>query len=704
MVNTMTNRLILCVSLLVSRAALGELIARDSFDYTLGTVVADGGVLGSAENGFCGGWAFSGLTGEVVGNLACGGVKSTGNALKISNVTNASGYLFRGMDSSLPAGTYYMSMVFYRDDTNGGGGENWSWTLKSSSSYTAGPTSTNLISAGNTSTEQASVTAYGGSAQSGTATYTVTNTGFMLLKFMIQTNGSETASIKIFNNGEDVPVVDSGISWDATSTGSFSGGAGWRFTLPASIPVMTLDEFRLGTELEDVVTSPKDTVIGSGLDDYHDVLGHTFVTTCRYRVSGVSGASNCYVNANSYSDGAAVNLQSTVQQWLVDELDAGQSLYRLRCANNDAYSLRAYGGTNGWNVGDNVTVYSWNNWNSQKWIITPDTNGLARIRLNTQALYMDRAGLSNNAPVQLSSSSETKWEIEPVENIQSPNITIGTDGDILASFKYLSVDTNCGLLYASSDGGATWTLRKKFDEGVYGQTIFPLNGSLYMIYNEPIGCTQLKLKKSTDHGYSWSGHTITSFPYIVTSGGAEEVIVNGILYYAFIDRGGSGGGQGTFRLRVASCPTNSDLTVSTNWTITAPAAFPSSPAVSGTGGGWLEPNCVQGPDGKIWVVARVDKADTGNVAAVLKVSTDRTTLEFTNQYPAPGTETVFFEADWAGSSKFHILYDDVSERYLVMSNPYLGAPSQTAGIRMFVIYWRSMSHMISSIFLWSRRS
>ena len=103
----------------------------------------------------------------------------------------------------------------------------------------------------------------------------------------------------------------------------------------------------------------------------------------------------------------------------------------------------------------------------------------------------------------------------------------------------------------------------------------------------------------------------------------------------------------------------------------SPKAFPATPAVQGIRKGWLEPNCARGPDGRIWVIARVDHEPEGNVAALLKLSTDRKQLEFKNQYPAVKDETGFFHAPWAGSAKFHILFDDVSGRYLVMSNPYL---------------------------------
>ncbi len=238
-------------------SAMGALVAYDNFDYALGTTIVPGGTLGVAENGFSNAWKFQdpGLSGEVVSGLGFAGVESSGNALKISN-DDSGRYLFRGMNSALSAGTYYLSMLFYRDDFNGGGSENWSLQLKHSSSYTFGPDSGSKATFGSTSGEQASVLVDAGATGTGTATYNVGSAVFMLTKLTISDSGSETASMKWYNTGDSVPASDSGIAWDATSTGEFTGGAGWRFNLPTYIQSMTIDEFKLGTEITDVIPEP----------------------------------------------------------------------------------------------------------------------------------------------------------------------------------------------------------------------------------------------------------------------------------------------------------------------------------------------------------------------------------------------------------------------------------------------------------------
>ena len=670
--------------LLNAASASAGPIVYENFDYTLGTKVSDGNILGAAGDGFSSGWAFSGLTGEVVANLNCGGVKTTGNALKITSVTNAVGTLFRGLDSALTNGTYFMSVVFYRNDTNNGGSENWRWELRESASYSTGPTSDIQISAGSTSAEQASLQVHGDSLKVGTASYTIGDSCFMLVKCIVDPNGSEIAYTKIYTDGDSIPTDASNISWDATSIGSFSSAAGLKFILPTYIPNMVLDEFRIGTGLADVVTYPENSLAGSGAEDFQEVLQHTLQSVSLHRIC-LGADDSKYVSVDmdtGYADDTPVELKGPAQAWVLEEIDAAESLYRIRCEDSPSYYLRANALGDGWDNGDPVQIHSWMNWNSQKWVIEPETNGLVRIRSYGADLYLHAGALVDDTPLDLTSwqgnDLNQMWGLPIVGNIQEPNMAVGTDGSLLASFKYLFGGNNNGMLYASLDSGKTWTLRHQFSDGVYGQTVFSLNNALYMFYRSSNNPAQLRIAKSTDHGYSWNTSVLGSFSADVIPGGGTPVLKNGVIYFAFTDEGGSGGWPEYFRLRVASCATNLSLTSSANWQFTDFAEFPFSPAVGGrTADGWLEPQCVLGPDGKVWVLARVNSPDSGDVSAVLKVSIDRTELEFNNQYePSDPLDTGFIYAPWAGGSRFHILYDEISERYLMLSSPYLGSPSE----------------------------
>lgn len=247
----------LLVGLVIPHSSRGIIIASDDFDYPLGATVAENGTLGATTNGFGNAWKFSaGATGTVVGNLSYNNLSSSGNALQLSNSSGASAYIFRGLTGTLPAGTYYMSFLMLRQDNNDANSENWSWQLKNSASYSLGPTSSTKFTVGSSPTEEALALVTGDTTQLGD-TYSVADTYIMLTKFVIDDVGSETASVVFYGAGDSLPTSEGAIVWDATSTGSYTGGSGWRFNLPINLTLATIDEFRLGTELKDVLPAPR---------------------------------------------------------------------------------------------------------------------------------------------------------------------------------------------------------------------------------------------------------------------------------------------------------------------------------------------------------------------------------------------------------------------------------------------------------------
>ena len=234
-------------------SSMGALVVSDNFDYALGTTIAAGGTLGTAGDGFLNAWKFTTHSGEVVGGLNFSGVESSGNALKVTR--NTGGSLFRGLSSPVP-GTYFQSMIFSRNDTNNGGGENWRLELRHSAGYSGIETSSVKYQVGASSGELAEVKAAGAGSSYGTTAYAIGSPVFMLSKVVISASGADTASMVFYNPGDVVPTTESGIVWDATSTGEFVAGAGWKLILPSYIGTMTIDEFRVGTELVDVIPEP----------------------------------------------------------------------------------------------------------------------------------------------------------------------------------------------------------------------------------------------------------------------------------------------------------------------------------------------------------------------------------------------------------------------------------------------------------------
>ncbi len=423
-------------------------------------------------------------------------------------------------------------------------------------------------------------------------------------------------------------------------------------------------------------------------DDFSDSVRHIFLEETHYRIAASNDISLFATvdETGVMSNGTPVQLKggngSDFQQWSLEMPDAES--YRIKSLTSPWY-LRADALGDGWQDGDPVGIHSWMGWNSQKWNIHRLGGGMVGIEMAGTGWYLDAPALSANTPLQVSQwngNSSQQWVLELRDNVQSPAIVKGTDGSLLVFFKQLSWTNGVeGFLYASEDNGSSWTQRTVFDEqAVYGPTFFVNEGALYMIYMDSSDSKKLQLKKSTDHGFTWSNHVLATYPYAVsTSGGADVLVKDGILYYSFSESGGTADATGwssNFRLRVASAPVSGDLTLPSSWTITDPLECPSEPAAPNTRKGWLEPNCVEGPDGRVWVIARVDQFDAGSIAAVLKVSTDRSALEFINQYPAAGDDAGFVDAPWAGASKFHFLYDDVSGKHLVLSSPFMGAPSE----------------------------
>ncbi|MEL7087666.1 MAG: RICIN domain-containing protein [Planctomycetota bacterium] len=384
-----------------------------------------------------------------------------------------------------------------------------------------------------------------------------------------------------------------------------------------------------------------------------------------------------------HADGNNVALEelsrSTDSVWRLNRMGDGLQ-YNIR-AYNSGMALRAEG-TNNYADGNNVYLYPWNGWNSQRWNIGWRANGRVRMTLNKRSVILraqdggDGFGAGDN--VGISSPANwwgQDWSVKRVEKIDSPTIARVPNGNLVAYAKTsLTPGTTSanGILYESDNDGASWTVKRTMGN-IYGPTLFAYDNKLCMLSGE---AKTLKLRVSTNGGANWTVHQLKTFADDLESGGGAPVLItDDYLYYAFMDTGASEFWPRKFRLIVASCPTDVDFTVASNWTFTSPKSFPDNPAVSGTERGWLEPNLAEGPDGMIWLTARVNHPAEGNVAARLKLNSDRTNLWFNNRYPAARTQTGFLDAPWAGSAKFHIVYDEPSAKYWVMSNPYFGPRS-----------------------------
>lgn len=513
------------------------------------------------------------------------------------------------------------------------------------------------------------VSAYGGTAAT-------SNTCFLVLKIVARASGNDEIFLKGYSETDIIGGEPD--YWTVVNSADMSGVIEkLDFTVTSSAKAQ-IDELRIGSTWADVV--PVEIDLSPFM---HPFFRHVFKTTYQYKIYDDSGTSSprCLTVDDSYADGSPVKLMDkedpTVleQQWYAYPLSNGR--FYLRTI-KDSFYMGVDAGGNELDAGDPVRLRSGANGSNLEWTAVPLADGKMAFQMGNSGLFLSATSFANNTSLDVQiwqDASAQRWMLKNQEPLLSPFILKDSNGELLVFFRDVlrSANRNRGFLYASSDGGKTWIERHAFEENIYEPTLFIQNGALYMLYAD---WKTLKLKKSVDHGVSWSTHVMATYSYPVeTGGGGDVLILDGVLYWGFCEQGGSGPWPEMFRLRAASCPVGADLTNPGNWTITDPLSFPSSPAIPGTRNGWLEPICVEGPDGQVWFVARVDKTPTGDATAILKISKDRTQLVFTNQYPAPGNETGFIYAPWAGSSTFHIVHDDISDRYLVMSNPYLGSPS-----------------------------
>ncbi len=344
----------------------------------------------------------------------------------------------------------------------------------------------------------------------------------------------------------------------------------------------------------------------------------------------------------------------------------------------------------------------WTDSENQRWCVTCDKDLSVAIRLKTKPYQLPVNTLAKGKlqvdVSELEGSNGNLWNFKAVEKLDSPSIVKAPNGDLVV---YMKKDGDLsksrgksGMLFRSKDGGDSW-VRLADISATYGPTLFTLKDKLCMLAGVD---TKLVLRVSEDNGDSWTEHVIKNIGHGLESGGGAPVLfADGVLYYSFMDYGGPRGWPNSFRLYVASCPVESDITDPANWIITAPRPFPKEPAVSGTRNGWLEPNVLKAPDGDIWLIARVDHIAKGNTGAYLRLSSDRKQIEFDNVYPAPENRTGFITAPWAAPAKFHIVYDEKSGKYWMLANPYCGPPAKNR----WHPYVRNVLALYSSTDMWN---
>lgn len=282
---------------------------------------------------------------------------------------------------------------------------------------------------------------------------------------------------------------------------------------------------------------------------------------------------------------------------------------------------------------------------------------------------------------------------EPTTNTEQSRVVVYTSEESEQYVYSPSVCTLNGVLYAACDIKSQYTLvfRSKDDGATWEQignidamlcaTLFAYNNQLYLLgLYRPSGISVTQTmgicgtSDPTAETVTWSSVSTMTVDFIKKSGHCSTtpvLIANGRIYKAFEDSNIwalEDNKYGPKKAFVLSCDLNDDILDGSNWiasnyiTITADWVMEQigTTTTAHHGTPTLEGNMVQGTDGKIYNILRLNCEPANGYAIRLELSADGTTLS----YP---TENATIEFP-GGENKFNIRYDATTGYYLALVN------------------------------------
>ncbi|MBP3361848.1 MAG: exo-alpha-sialidase [Clostridia bacterium] len=254
--------------------------------------------------------------------------------------------------------------------------------------------------------------------------------------------------------------------------------------------------------------------------------------------------------------------------------------------------------------------------------------------------------------------------------IGSPSVLKSSGGALYAAHDLFgsAADGYKEYIYRSEDNGETWENISVVNE-MYWSSLFENKDDLYLIgVSKPGG--DIVVRKSGDGGYTWTAAENEKTGIIAfgndkvngwySTGSTDVLCVGGRIYKAFEDGSDK---ESNYRHReafVISADVGSDLLDSRSWTVSNKLAMDTSllpPDRCFNDPIWLEGNIVEGRDGAVYNILRLDSTPTADIAAVLKISEDGKNIAFDRYIEFPG-----------GMSLSNIKYDSNTGLYISLVN------------------------------------